>query len=157
MANLPIIPMATNSPNSLWSEAFLVGAEEKDVWTSNILSARNQNLSVAEKEVLLWHQKLSHAGLSKIHNLCRQRKKVVSPKEELLDLRDGPYLPCKYNVPNAVCDNLLCAACAISKATRRKPTIRSAGKPLKEMALKEDHLNPGDCVSCNHYISLVPG
>jgi hypothetical protein len=50
MANLPIIPVATNSPNSLWSEAFLVGAEEKDVWASNILSAKNQNLSLAEKE-----------------------------------------------------------------------------------------------------------
>jgi hypothetical protein len=43
------------------------------------------------------------------------------------------------------------------KSHRRKPTIRPAGKPYKEMALKENHLEPGDCVSCDHYISPVPG
>lgn len=25
------------------------------------------------------------------------------------------------------------------------------------MALKENHLDPGDCVSCDHYLSPVPG
>jgi hypothetical protein len=25
------------------------------------------------------------------------------------------------------------------------------------MVLKEDHLKPGDCISCDHYISPVPG
>lgn len=81
----------------------------------------------------------------------------ITSKEDLLILRDGPFLPCKYNVPNAVSDNLLCAACAISKATRRKPTIRTAGRQIKEMILKENHLQPGDCVSCDHYISPVLG
>jgi hypothetical protein len=157
LANLPIIPMSSSSNTSLWSEIFLVSAEEKDIWGKNIMNARNQNLSPAQKEILLWHQKLSHAGLSKIHNLCRLRKSIVKTKEDLLELRDGPYLPCNYNVPNAVCDNLLCAACAISKATRRKPTVRTAGTQVKEMSLKEDHIQPGDCISCDHYISPVPG
>lgn len=123
MANLPILPMESSKPATLWGETYLVSSEEKDVWGRSILDARNQNLSEAEKEVLLWHHKLSHAGLTKVHNLCRQRKKVIKTKEELLDVRDGPYLPCTYNMPNAVCDHLLCAACVISKATRRKPNI----------------------------------
>jgi transposase InsO family protein len=27
----------------------------------------------------------------------------------------------------------------------------------KEMVLKENHLDPSDCISCNHYLSPVPG
>eukprot|EP00956_Cyclotella_meneghiniana_P008410 scaffold11297_cov41-Cyclotella_meneghiniana.AAC.2 len=37
-------------------------------------SCGNQNLTAAQKEVLLWHFKLSHAGISSIHNLCRQKR-----------------------------------------------------------------------------------
>jgi hypothetical protein len=127
MANLPIIPMATNSPNSLWSEAFLVGAEEKDVWASNILSAKNQNLSAAKKEVLLWHQKLSHAGLSRIHNLCRQQKKVINSKEELLDLRDGPYTYRAHTMSRTPSAITFCAQHALS----RKPLVGSPQSGLQ--------------------------
>ena len=36
------------------------------------LDALNQNLSLAQKELLLWHHRLSHAGLSTIQNITRQ-------------------------------------------------------------------------------------
>ncbi|KAL7482892.1 LOW QUALITY PROTEIN: hypothetical protein ACHAW6_008543 [Cyclotella cf. meneghiniana] len=46
----------------------------------------------------------------------------------------------------------------ISKATRQAPTICSlcTGAP-RQMVLKENHVRPGDCISCNHFISPVPG
>jgi hypothetical protein len=119
LANLPILPTNEEQPESksLWSEIFLVEKDDSDLWQKSILDASNQNLSAAQKELLLWHHKLSHAGLSKVHNLCQLRKSKVESVKDLLDLRDGAFLPCTYNVPNSVCDNLLCAACQISKAT----------------------------------------
>ena len=68
-----------------------------------------------------------------LHNSCH------STTSDLVRLRDGPLLSCTYNVPNTACDNLLCAACEISKATRRSPTIRSThSAPPAHMLLKEN-------------------
>ena len=162
LANLPILPLVDSitSPTGLWHECFGFNSEMREAWARGTLDAKNQNLSLAQKEVLLWHQRLSHANISAIHNLARQksRTKKAANAEELIALRDGPLLPCTHNVPNAVCDNLICAACAISKATRRKPSIRaSGGAILREKVLKENDLHPGDRISCDHYISPVPG
>ena len=161
-ANLPVLTLATDdmlsSIKDTWMEAFQVDIDEKDIWGQSILNERNQNLSAAEKELLLWHQKLSHAGLSQIQRLCsRQRQKKISTVDEFIAFRDSHNLPCKYNVSQAGTSSLLCAACCISKATRRKPTVRSAGKQMQEMKLKENDLQPGDRISCDHYVSPVPG
>eukprot|EP00956_Cyclotella_meneghiniana_P036515 scaffold126698_cov40-Cyclotella_meneghiniana.AAC.1 len=145
------------SPVSRWNEIFLVSEPERESWNQHVLDSRNQNLTLAQQELLGWHHKLSHIGLSKIHDLCRQRKHSLKSPQDVRELRDGPFLPCTYNVPNSVCDGLLCSACCISKASRRKPNIRATGKLVKEMTLKEGHLAPGDCISCDHYISPVPG
>ena len=161
LSNLPILPLVNSIETTagFWNECFGFSSEMRDAWAHGTLDEKNQNLSLAQKELLLWHQRLSHASLSAIHNLARQksRKKKVSTEEELIAFRDGPLLPCTHNVPNAVCDNLICAACAISKATRRKPSIRSSSGPAREKILKSDDIHPGDCISCDHYISPVPG
>eukprot|EP00804_Cyclotella_cryptica_P004235 CCRYP_014567-RA/>CCRYP_014567-RA protein AED:0.52 eAED:0.62 QI:0/0/0/1/0/0/2/0/234 len=62
------------------------------------------------------------------------------------------------NGTHTSCDNLLSAPCEISKATRPAPTIHSSriGAP-HQMVLKENHVKPGDCFSCDHFISPVPG
>lgn len=77
---------------------------------------------------------------------------------EFINLRDGPTLPCTFNVPNAVCNGLLCAACLAAKAKRRapsaKPTLKS---PAEEKVLSENKLKPGDRIACDHYISPVLG
>ena len=161
LANLPILPLvdSVSTTAGLWNECFGFNSEMRDAWARGTLDAKNQNLTSAQKEILLWHQRLSHVNLAAIHNLARQKSqtKKVSTTDELVALRDGPLLPCTYNVPNAVCDNLICAACAISKATRRKPSIRSSSAPSREKILKENDLQPGDCISCDHYVSPVPG
>ena len=128
-----MLPLATDdtmsSVRNTWVEAFQVDIDEKDIWGESIsLNEKNQNLSAAERELLLWHHKLSHAGLSQIQRLCSQRRqKKLSSVDDFIAFRDGHNLPCKYNVPQARTGGLLCAACCISKATRRKPTVRSAG------------------------------
>lgn len=158
--NLLILPMClTNqAPCCFWSKCFSFHASDHNIWARSILAASNQNLILAQKELLLWHHRLSHAGLSTIQNISRQRCKVIpSSCDDLVHLHDGPLLPCTYNVPSTSCDNLLCAACEISKATRCSPTIHSTriGAP-RQMVLKENHANPGECVSCDHFISPVP-
>jgi hypothetical protein len=75
--------------------------------------------SVVVRRFTSMNQSMEWSGIN--HKGSVYRALLLPP--ELLDLRDGPYLPCKYNIPNAVCNNFLCAACTISKATRRKPTI----------------------------------
>ena len=160
-ANLPILPLvdSVSTTAGFWNECFGFNSEMRDAWARGALDAQNQNLSAAQKELLLWHQRLSHVNLAKIQNLARQKRraKKVSCAEELVALRDGPSLPCTHNVPNAVCNNLICAACAISKATRRKPSIGSTSGPTRKKVLKENDLHPGDCISCDHYVSPVPG
>ncbi|KAL3782482.1 hypothetical protein ACHAWO_005229 [Cyclotella atomus] len=133
--------------------------ELRDTWARSVLDEKNQNLTLAQQECLLWHQRLSHYNLATVHNLCRQKKATkVQTEEELIAIRDGPSLPCTYNVPNAVCRNLLCSSCCIAKAKRRKPSISATtAPPEKEMALKESKVNPGDMIHCDHYLSPVVG
>eukprot|EP00804_Cyclotella_cryptica_P030778 CCRYP_015040-RA/>CCRYP_015040-RA protein AED:0.35 eAED:0.40 QI:0/0/0/1/0.5/0.33/3/0/442 len=109
-------------------------------------------------ELLLWHYRLSHAGLSTIHNLLRTKHTppVCSPSE-LVPLCHGDLLPCKYKPSSSVTNCLLCAACKIAKAKHRRPQLLSTSVSADLSSLKAGHTCPGDCVSCDHYISLMPG
>eukprot|EP00956_Cyclotella_meneghiniana_P025472 scaffold53260_cov53-Cyclotella_meneghiniana.AAC.1 len=61
-ANLPLLQMSSpTDTRCLWSRTFAFPAVDQTSWAHGIASARNQNLTAAQKEVLLWHFKLSHA------------------------------------------------------------------------------------------------
>ena len=66
LANLPILPMNNSPSNSTWADAFLIQSDDGDIWGKSILSAKNQNLSLAEKELLLWH----HSSLTPVSPKC---------------------------------------------------------------------------------------
>jgi transposase InsO family protein len=159
-ANLPVLNLVQEHDSfGLWHDCFSFNMELRDNWARSVLEEKNQNLTLAQQECLLWHHRLSHYNLSTVHNLCRQKKaKKVQTEDELIAIRDGPSLPCIHNVPNSVCRNLLCSSCCIAKAKRRKPSIhRSSTAPEKEMVLKEEKLKPGDRIHCDHYLSPVRG
>ncbi|KAL7478027.1 hypothetical protein ACHAW6_003813, partial [Cyclotella cf. meneghiniana] len=159
-ANLPTLPLATSlDKRCLWQRCFAFSSSDSAAWTPNVIAASNQNLTLAQKEILLWHQRLAHASLSTIHNLCRQTRRLTPRShDDLVPLHDRHFLPCTYNVPNAVCDHLLCGACECAKAKRRRPRVAGASAgATRSMVLKQDHLHPGDCLSCDHYISPIPG
>lgn len=104
----------------------------------------NQNLSVTQKALLLWHQKLGHIGFKWVQSLFS-----VS--------RDTGQSILISNVPKlSSCQAPLCTACQLSKQTRRSPEKPARPSP-PEMQLKIDHLTPGDCVSVDQYISGLPG
>jgi transposase InsO family protein len=158
-ANLPLLELSGSTDSCLWSKFFAFNASDKSDWKKAILDASNQNLTAAQKELLVWHFKLSHAGLSTVHNLCRQKRTMrANTAQEFVNLRDSPLLPCTYNVPNAVCDGLRCAACIAAKAHRRAPSVTpTLQAPASEKVLSREKLNPGDRIACDHYISPVKG
>ena len=157
-ANLPLLQMSSTSETCLWSSMFAFSASDKDAWARGVCDAKNQNLTAAQKEILMWHTRLSHAGLSSVHNLCRQRRTVpVDKADDLVQYQSSKCLPCIHKIPNDACCGLLCASCLASKSAKRSPINRSTSKPGPKMVLKQNDLSPGDCISCDHYISPVPG
>ena len=158
--NLPKLQLSSDgSPACLWTRCFAFQNVDQKLWARSVLDQNNLNLTAAQRELMRWHQRLSHAGLSTIHNLCRQKRtQKVDSETDLVSIRQSSCLPCTFNVPSSSCDGLLCAACEISKASRRSPAIRAPTKgPDKDMVLKENDVQPGDCFSCDHFMSPVKG
>ncbi|KAL7478510.1 hypothetical protein ACHAW6_004268 [Cyclotella cf. meneghiniana] len=145
-ANLPTLPLANSQDeHCLWQRRFAFSSSNVSAWTPNIIATSNQNLSLAQKEVLLWHRRLSHAGLATVHNLCRQTRRIkLHSADDPLPLHEVHFLPCTYNIPNAVCDHLLCGACECAKAKQCRPCVDGASAgATRSMVLKQDHLHPG--------------
>ncbi len=66
---LPLLPLVpSDTPTSFWCDAFAYSVANI-TQTKSILSSANQNLSSSQKELLLWHQRLSHANLTWIQTL----------------------------------------------------------------------------------------
>jgi hypothetical protein len=145
LANLPLLLLSAKKDQAtgFWNQCFSFSADDSDTWAKMLTSASNQNLTPAQKELLVWHHKLSHASLSKIHGLCCRKRKPKDSEtiSDVVPYNQGPILPCNHNVPSAVRDNLLCASCAIAKASRRSPGVQVTRAADSEMVLKQDHFN----------------
>jgi hypothetical protein len=102
----------------------------------------NQNLTCAQKELLLWHWRLGHAGFDWI-------KQLFSP---LPNGRGTILTSAKGDVTR--CQNPLCAACLFARQTRRGAGVQvHRNRPKHELMLRANHLEPGDCVSMDQYQS----
>lgn len=111
----------------------------------------NLNLSRAQKEVLIWHNRIAHAGCGWIQSLMRKRKDTVG-NESI-----PPVIPTKCATAHK-CDHPKCPACLLGKMHRRSPrTTVTHHIPETEMAIRRNDLKPGDCVSIDQFVSKVPG
>jgi hypothetical protein len=77
-SNLPLLPLANTNHNirCFWSQAFGFNSSEFaaiNAIKSSLLIVSNTNLSQPQKEVLLWHQRLSHASIPWIQSLMRDK------------------------------------------------------------------------------------
>ncbi len=71
---LPLLPFVpSDTPTSFWCDAFAYSVANV-AQTKSILSSANQNLSSSQDELLLWHQRLSHADLTWIQTLVHDQK-----------------------------------------------------------------------------------
>ncbi len=163
-SNLPIIPLAheASSKQCFWTQAFgfLADSFQDLNLICNVLHQTNTNLSQSQKELLLWHQCLSHASVKWIQALMRDCKwppSNVSKNDPAL--HSGPFIQTRAGSRAHCCDSsiLHCAACLYAKASTRTPSNLALQPSPKNNILKQDHLQPGNCISADHYFSSITG
>jgi hypothetical protein len=167
VSNLPelqLVDMPKTSP--VWSDTYgelnfssdpsLSGARQAYL---NVIDTENRNLTPGEKELMLWHQRLSHTNISKVRDLCSNRQWVRLSPEVTNAIPTDAILPTKQkSTSRADHRRVKCAGCCMAKQCRRSTT--SVTRPTssdEEMKLKKRHLAPGHCISVDHYVSPVRG
>jgi hypothetical protein len=112
---------------------------EPSVSHSSVLDQQNHNLSVAEKEFLLWHCRLGHISSKHLQWFMKFR---CNPKMHHISIQ------CIFakRANASTCQPPLPASCEIARAKRRQnnaiPTRHN-----QELTIRANDLNPGDCVS----------
>lgn len=111
----------------------------------SVTEQSNINLRPSQRELLLFHQKLGHAGFHWCQRLCAQPREptqewIIQPKSE----------------HTTTCAPPMCAACQLAKQRRRFPQRHSTDN-VEPMAIRQGDLRPGDCISIDQYISALPG
>jgi hypothetical protein len=154
-SNLPLVPMSqVKREFSFWIEAFTFTVDNL-CQINSILGDNNTNLSASQKELLLWHQRLSHASIGWVQSLIRKKQWLTSEGNK--SMHSGPFIVTKNNAPTCDVSNLKCAACLCAKATIKTPTSRNPRQSIKQGLLKTDNLTPGACILADHYFSPVQG
>jgi hypothetical protein len=106
----------------------------------------NKNLTASRKEFLLWHWKLGHADMKRAQMMIRTPHETSSHEQILFP---------KVKTASS-CDNPLCAACRLTKPTRRNScTIKGVDSSIRD--LSQGEMQPGTKVSIDQYISGLPG
>ncbi len=159
-SNLPLLPLANTNHNvrCVWSQAFEFNSNEiaaiNDI-KSSLLTASNTNLSQAQKEVLLWHQRLSHASIPWIQSLMRHKQFLPCSNADGASLHKGPFIRINSRAPSCNIAGLKCAVCLYAKASARTPSNLSPRQSIKPMTLKANDFQPGSCISADHYFSPI--
>ena len=112
----------------------------------------NQNLTTSQRELALWHWRLCHAHWKWVQKLFARRR----PTREDPDEETSPILEAKAPKVSS-CPNPLCAACQLGKQARRTPNQGVTQGQRPQMAIRREDLDPGVKVSCDQYISAMPG
>ncbi len=97
-SHLPLLPFVPNdTPTSFWCDAFAYSVANV-AQIKLILSSENKNLSISQKELLLWHQHLSHANLTWIQTLMGDQKWLNDPTTAS-SLHTGPFISSSSQAP----------------------------------------------------------
>jgi hypothetical protein len=111
--------------------------------TMQLESESNQNLSYAQKELLVWHHKLSHLGYSHLQWLAE--KGLLGNKAKAI-------------VNTTAKDFPLCATCLYGKQKKNKVGNTVTRKKTERVgALRKKALYPGQVVAVDHYCQSTPG
>ncbi len=142
-----------------WSNAFgfsMTNLDKINKIKSTLLQI-NTNLSSSQKELLLWHQRLSHALILWVQMLMHDKSFLPCNNDRTTALHKGPFIKSKSHTPTCNTMSLKCMACLCAKAAVRLPINSLSPKSAKTNILKVNHLQPGDCISADHYFSPVHG
>ena len=118
----------------------------------SVVDETNQNLMKAQRELLQWHWKLSHLGYQWLQGLMRPKNPKLMRHFDDSELL-APVIETK--TPTAwSCAAPLCVACQVGQMNQiGVGTSVEKKKSEKNMKLKKDHLQPGQVVSINQYVS----
>ena len=149
---------ATSKP--FWPSTFDYSEHSTSAYTS-LLDNTNHNLTAAQKDVLHWHQRLSHASIPWVQTLMHPKRNHFPTITAT-----NPVITSKYKQgPTCNLSNLKCQACLFAKAHKRphnpttpgiKQTLSTSPDPSPR-TLTANHHSPGDCISTDHYISSIHG
>ena len=116
----------------------------------SIVDATNQNLTGSQKELLSWHHRLGHVNMKWIQTLAQQPRNNE-------DARPKPYLKARPGSKMSSCERPLCTACQLAKQARRTRAGANQRVGKHDMAIKADHVKPGELISVDQYQSHFPG
>jgi hypothetical protein len=137
-SNLPLIPLAIpkEERHCFWSTAFGFSASnfKRINAIKSTLLHENTNLSQPQKEILLWHQQLSHASIPWIQSLMREKKFLPCIRHNSA-LHIGPLIKSTSCAPTCDTSKLKCTACLYAKASVRTPSNLPPRSSLKDMTL----------------------
>jgi hypothetical protein len=126
------------------------GAMAAVVCDDAVLKQANSNKSPEQKELLLWHHRLGHIGLSRVQSLLQ--------KPRTSSFNDSQFrLISPSNNKSSHCHPPLCTSCQYAKQKRKNPPRSSVSKPITTTGLSDDILNAGDRVSVDIYCSSTDG
>ena len=133
------------------SDADLFASPDELFELMSVADETNQNLTQSQKELLQWHWKLGHCNFQWVQSLAADSKLNDAKGEQKL-----PLLQTKNKISAIVPP--LCAACQLAKQSRRGAGSSTEFKlEDRDMILKRDTTEPGDCVSIDQYVSTVLG
>ena len=158
------LPMMLPAAEGAVSQAFVIDPRDKvfqDKGTTNDMSSvfmnnadeNNKNLTAAQRDLLLWHQKCGHADMQRLQRLAVWKKQRDGTHRESL-------LPVNFKSGVSSAPRPMCAACLMAKQTRRTPATenpRRGGSTPDEMVLRTNNLAPGAKVSVDQYLAAVGG
>jgi hypothetical protein len=134
-SRLPLLPFVPGGSelSSFWTNAFAYSANNV-VQAKTILGSANHNLSSSQKELLLWHQRLSHANLAWIQTLMGDCK-WLEDYSSMASLHSRPFIVSLSWAPTCDIRGLKCMACLYAKAhtctTKSKSTTLCNQKRIK--------------------------
>ncbi|GAX10397.1 hypothetical protein FisN_3Lu622 [Fistulifera solaris] len=139
------LPIArpTTCDDSMIDQAFAVGPSSIQVTLED-----NLNLTPAQRELKLIHDRLGHFNFQWIQRLTRVREG---------DKASVPIIPTRYEKTSS-CEPPICAACQYGKAKRRAIETEKQSKiPSRDGVLKAGILQPGQVVSSDQFTSTERG
>jgi hypothetical protein len=86
-----------------------------------------------------------------------EQKWLLGSADNKNALHSGPFIPTKSHAQVCNTSTLKCAACLFAKASAKLPVNLAPRASTKNHILKQDHLQPGDCISADHYFSPILG
>ena len=154
--NLPIMFTSTNQTvDGINITQPIKSFNTSDIFTS-VANKTNQNLTASQKELLVWHWKINHIGFQWLQTLMITPISNAKSDEQLLPKHT--MIQCQHT-GSKICNAPMCAACCLSNMSCRHADIKtsSSQRTSNIQKLKENHLQPGDCVSLDQCESSTRG